>query len=188
MSGDGAPPLLHLLTQCHLAPHRVLWQAETDCCAAAEGSWWCKRQLSGWSWENKMSPWAKVINRNIKPWGNFVSPNNGKIERRDNTNQPAGLIRRRSRRQRLHGEELLAALHCVNTGAGQGKGSRWPGDAHSHGNDQGLGYVAQLLHRVGEQSLEDSPALSNWLRDEVAAPVEDTKHEYEEVHHAFIVK
>lgn len=105
-----------------------------------------------------------------------------KIDWRDTTNKPAWLIRRRSRRQRLHREELFAALHCVNTGAGQRKGSGWPCDAHTHGNDQGLGYVAQLLHCVGEQSLEDSPALSNRLRDEVAAQIKDTKYKHKGIH------
>lgn len=45
----GSPPLPHLLTQYHPAPHLFPWQAETGCCAEAGDSWWYKRQLSDWS-------------------------------------------------------------------------------------------------------------------------------------------
>lgn len=70
--------------------------------------------------------------------------------------------------QRLHGEELLAALHGVDASAGQCEGGGGPGDAHAHGHNERLGHVTQLLHRVWQQSLEHTPALPYGLRDEIA--------------------
>lgn len=81
---------------------------------------------------------------------------------------PAGLVRRRPGRKRLHGEKLLAALNCVYAGAGQRERSRGPRYSHPDRDDEGLRDVAQLLHRVRQQSLENTPTLPDGLRDEVA--------------------
>lgn len=84
------------------------------------------------------------------------------------TNWPAGLVRGGSRRQRFNREELLTALNCINTGAGQSEWSSRSRYAHSYRNNQRLCYVTQLLHSVGQQSLENSPTFPDGLGDEVA--------------------
>lgn len=85
------------------------------------------------------------------------------------SDKPAGLVRRGSGGQRFDREELLAALNRVNTGAGQSERSGRSSYSHSHRNNQWLRYITQLLHRVGQQSLENSAAFPDGLRDEVAA-------------------
>lgn len=85
------------------------------------------------------------------------------------SDKPAGLVRRGSGRQWFDREELLAALNRVNTGAGQSERSGRSSYAHSHRNNQWLRYITQLLHSVGQQSLENSAAFPDGLRDEVAA-------------------
>ncbi len=80
---------------------------------------------------------------------------------------PAGLIRGGSWWQGLHREELLAALYGVDAGTGQSEGRCRPSDAHPHWHDQGLGHIAELFHCVRQQSLENTPALPDGLRDEV---------------------
>lgn len=84
------------------------------------------------------------------------------------SNKPAGLVRWGSGGQRLNREELFAALNRINTGAGQSERSSRSRYAHSHWNDQWLRYVTQLLHGIGQQSLENSATFPNGLRDEVA--------------------
>lgn len=84
------------------------------------------------------------------------------------SNKPAGLVRRGSGRQWFDREELLAALNRVNTGAGQSERSGRSSYAHSHRNNQWLSYITQLLHSIGQQSLENSAAFPDGLRDEVA--------------------
>lgn len=76
--------------------------------------------------------------------------------------------------QRLHGEELLAALDGINAGAGQCEGGGGPGDAHAHGHDKRFGHVTQLLRRVREKGLEHTAALPYGLRDEVTGEHRDT--------------